>query len=141
MREQTDHTLQRLLMSIPGIGIIIAPTLITKIGDIGRFPSGKSLAAYAGLDPKVKQSGQSLHHNTKITKRGSPYLHQSLYIAACIAARHDPELKKYWQKKTVEGKRYKEATVTTVRKILYRVYTVWKRGTPYMKRELSTIIA
>jgi len=131
VREQTDRELQRLLMSIPGIGVTIASTLITEIGDITRFPSGKSLVAYAGLDPKVKQSGQSLHHNTKITKRGSPYLRQSLYIAAYIAARHDPELKEYWQKKTAEGKRYKEATVATARKMIYRVYAVWKRGTPY----------
>ena len=100
---------------------------------INRFYSGKSLVAYAGLDPKVKQSGVSLKHNTKITKRGSPYLRKSVYISAYIAKRHDPELKEYFDKKINEGKRYKEATVATARKILYRVYAVWKRGTPYVK--------
>jgi len=128
-----DKSIQKLLVSIPGIGPTIADTLIAEIGDINRFPSGKSLAAYAGLDPKVKQSGVSLKHNTKITKRGSPYLRKSVYISAYIAKRHDPELKEYFDKKIDEGKRYKEAAVATARKILYRVYAVWKRGTPYVK--------
>lgn len=131
--ERADKTIKQLLISIPGIGPTIANTLITEIGDIKRFSSGKSLVAYAGLDPKVKQSGVSLKHNTKITKRGSPYLRKSVYISAYIAKRHDPELKEYFDKKISEGKRYKEATVATARKILYRVYAVWKRGTPYLK--------
>jgi len=130
---RTDKSTKELLISIPGIGPIIANTLIAEISDINRFSSGKSLVAYAGLDPKVKQSGVSLKHNTKITKRGSPYLRKSVYISAYIAKRHDPELKEYFDKKINEGKRYKEATVATARKILYRVYAVWKRGTPYIK--------
>jgi len=131
--QQADQTIKKLLVSIPGIGPTIANTLIAEIGDIQRFSSGKSLVAYAGLDPKVKQSGVSLKHNTKITKRGSPYLRKSVYISAYIAKRHDPELKEYFDKKISEGKRYKEATVATARKILYRVYAIWKRGTPYVK--------
>lgn len=131
--EQADQTIKQLLVSIPGIGPTIANTLITEIGEIKRFPSGKSLVAYAGLDPKVKQSGVSLKHNTKITKRGSPYLRKAVYISAYIAKRHDPELKEYFDKKISEGKRYKEATVATARKMLYRVYAVWKRRTPYIR--------
>lgn len=131
--ERADKTTKQLLISIPGIGPTIANTLITEVGDINRFPSGKSLVAYAGLDPKIKQSGVSLKHNTKITKRGSPYLRKAVYISAYIAKRHDPELKEYFDKKIKEGKRHKEAAVATARKILYRVYAVWKRGTPYIK--------
>lgn len=131
--EKADKNLQMLLMSIPGIGPTLAVTFITEIGNIARFSSAKSLVAYAGLDPKVKQSGIGLKRNTKITKRGSPYLRRSAYIAAYIAKRCDPELKMYFQKKKSEGKFYKEATIATARKILSRVYAVWKRKTPYIK--------
>lgn len=127
-----DPKLQKLLASIPGIGPTIAATLISEIGTVTRFPSGKSLVAYAGLDPKVRQSGITLKRNTRITKRGSPYLRRSLYIAASIAQRHDQELRDYFTKKMSEGKAYKEATVAVARKLLNRVYAVWKRGTPYM---------
>lgn len=134
VQKQTDPTLKRLLMTIPGIGETIAATLIAEIETVERFKDANKLVAFAGLDPRVRQSGVSLNKNTKLTKRGSLYLRQSAYIAAYIAARHDPELKEYFEKKRTEGKRYKEATVATARKILYRVYAVWKRGTPYEKR-------
>ncbi len=129
----SDSRVMKLLCSIPGIGPTVASTLIVEIGDIERFPSGKMLAAYAGLDPKVRQSGNTLKRNTRLTKRGSPYLRRVIYLAASIAVMRDPELKKYFEKKINEGKRYKEATVATARKILYRVHAVWKRGTPYVR--------
>ncbi len=60
------------------------------------------------------------------------YLRRALYIAASIAQRHDQDLKKYYLKKRGEGKRYKEATVANAKHLLYRVYAVWKRKTPYL---------
>ena len=141
LAKRMDAGLTALLISIPGIGPTLAATFIAEIGSVHQFPSGKSLVAYAGLDPRVRQSGISLRRNTKLTKRGSPYLRKAAYIAAYIAKRHDVELGAYHAKKMLEGKRYKEATVATARKILYRVYAVWKRGTPYQKRMLSTPIA
>lgn len=128
-----DQKLKALLCTIPGVGNTLSCNFITEIGDVRRFQNSKALAAYAGLDPKVKQSGIGLKHNTKITKRGSPHLRQSAYIAAYVAKRCDPELKQYFEKKIKEGKRYKEAAVATARKILYRVYAVWKRKSPYVK--------
>lgn len=133
-RKDTDPKLTKLLMSIPGVGQSIVVTLINEIDDIQRFPSPKSLVAYAGLDPRVRQSGASLKHNTHITKRGSIYLRRDLYIAASIAARWDSEIHAYCEKKLGEGKRYREAMMACSRKILNRVYAVWKRGTPYRKR-------
>lgn len=139
LTRQVDAGLAALLASIPGIGPTLAATFIAEIGAIHQFSSGKSLVAYAGLDPRVRQSGTSLKRNTKLTKRGSPYLRKAAYIAAYIAKRHDAELGAYHAKKMLEGKRYKEATVATARKILYRVYAVWKRGTPYIKRDVSLL--
>lgn len=133
---QTDTKLQILLCSIPGIGVSLAPILIAEIGDIERFKDSKALIAYAGLDPKVRQSGYTLKRNTHLTKRGSPYLRRAAYIASSIAQRYDPELKHYYEKKRSEGKRYKEATIANARHILHRVYAVWRRGTPYVPRLL-----
>lgn len=133
-RESINPTYEELLCSIPGVGKKVATTLLLEIGEINRFPNSQALVAYSGLDPKVKQSGRGLHHNTKLTKRGSPYLRRMLFLAASIAQRHDPELKTYYEKKRGEGKFYKEATCAVARKILNRVYAVLKRGTPYVVR-------
>lgn len=128
----TDQQLTELLVSIPGIGTTLAATIIAEIGDIARFRNVKTLVAYTGLDPKVRQSGVTLTRNTRITKRGSPYLRRAFFIAASIAQRHDASLKGYYEKKKSEGKRYKEATVANARHLVQRVYAVWKRGTPYV---------
>jgi len=141
VNKEVDSSLKELLCSLPGIGITIANTLICEIGDINRFPSAKSLVAFTGLDPKVRQSGQTLKRNTHLTKRGSPYLRRAVYLAATIAQRHDPELKYYYEKKRSEGKRYKEATISVARKLLNRIYAVWKRGAPYIKSSIRITLS
>jgi len=127
-----------LVESIVGIGEELSPVIVSEIGDALRFKGGKQLVAYAGLDPKVKQSGKVLARNTSITKRGSPYLRRALFIAASVAQRYDPELKAYYEKKRAEGKRYTEVTVANARHMAHRILAVMKRGTPYVKRQLST---
>ena len=72
--ERTDAALQKLLCSVPGIGATLAATIIAEIGNVERFSNAKTLVAFAGLDPRIRQSGYTLKHNTKLTKRGSPYL-------------------------------------------------------------------
>jgi transposase len=129
--------IKQLLESIPGIGTVISDTLLAEIGDITRFSSPKALVAYTGLDPRVRQSGASLNRNTHLTKRGSPYLRRAVYLAAASAERHDPALKAIYDKKRAEGKRYTEATIVVARKLLARVYAVWKRKTPYVTEKLG----
>ena len=132
LHKRTDQTLEKLLTSIPGIGPTIADILIAEIGSIDRFYSGKALVAFAGIDPRVKQSGASLKRNTRITKRGSPHLRHILYFATVVAQLHYREFRDHFLKKTGEGKTYTEATLSGARKLVYRIYAVWKRGTPYI---------
>src|SRR3990167_7559165 len=128
-----DPAIYQLLTSLVGIGPAIAVSLSAEIGDIHRFLGPKQLVAYAGLDPRVRQSGTVLNRNTRLTKRGSAELRHSLFLAANIARQHDPELKAYYQKKRAEGRTYTAATVATARKVCYRVFAVLSRGTPYIK--------
>jgi len=97
----------------------------------------KQLVAFAGVDPRVRQSGTVLSRNTRLTKRRSPELRNSLFLAANIARQHDPGLNAYYQEKRGEGRTYTEATVATARKLSNRVFAVLKRGTPYIKYELT----
>lgn len=133
-QKKIDPKLKELLKSIVGVGDLTATTFITEISDINRFKNGKSLIAYAGLDPKVRQSGLLLKRNTKITKRGSPHLRRAAYLSAQVATRYDPELILYYQKKINECKTHREAVIAVAKKLLYRLYAVWKRGTPYVKK-------
>ena len=55
----------RLLMSLPGLGAVTCATFLAEVGDISRFPNASKLASYAGLAPKVRQSGKTIHSVTK----------------------------------------------------------------------------
>ena len=120
-----------LLQTIPGVGPYVAASLIGEIQNIKRFSRAKALIAFAGLDPRIKQSGKTLNTTGKLTKRGSSYLRHSIFIAANVAKRCDPVFKATYDKKRAEGKRYTVANCIVSRKLLKTVRAVWISGKPY----------
>lgn len=136
--QETPIDDRRFLESIPGIGPKLSLSILSEIGEIARFHSGDSLIAYAGLDPKIRQSGATLLSVGRMTKRGSPHLRRALFLAANIARMHDPDLRAYYEKKRSEGKRHSAATCAVARKLTLRVFSVLKRRSEYKVREVST---
>lgn len=120
-----------LLQSIPGIGAYVAASFIGEIQSMERFGSTKALIAYAGLDPKIRQSGTSLNVTGRLTKRGSSHLRHSLFIAANIARIHDPQFKALYNKKRAEGKSHTVAVIVVARRLLAVVRAVWLSGESY----------
>jgi transposase len=119
------------LQTIPGIGPYIASSLIGEIQTIERFTSAHALVAYAGLDPRIKQSGHTLNTTGRLTKRGSSYLRRSIFIGANIARQHDPNFRALYDKKRAEGKPYTVANCVVARKLLTVVRGVWMSGKDY----------
>jgi transposase len=113
------------LQTIPGIGPYVAASIIGEIQDMERFKTAHALTAYAGLDPKIRQSGHALNSTGRLTKRGSAYLRRSIFIAASVARQYDPNMKALYDKKRNEGKGYKVATIVVARKLLSIVRAVW----------------
>jgi transposase len=60
----------RRLVTIPGVNLITAATLVAVIGDVSRFASARKLVGYLGLDPRVRQSGASPARTGRILKGG-----------------------------------------------------------------------
>lgn len=123
---------EELIDSIPGFAVKLSAIVHHEIGDIHRFDNVKSLVAYAGLDPRVKQSGEQLKTSGRITKRGSKMLRSALYMAANVARRYDPGLNKYYEKKKDEGRSHKEILCMIGRKLLFRIVAVIKEDRPYV---------
>lgn len=72
------------LQTIPGIGTVLSATIVAEIGDISRFPSPQKLIGYAGLAPKVYQSGNTDRRGT-LSKAGPKPLRWALIEASTIA--------------------------------------------------------
>ena len=69
------------LMTLPGVGQLIAVTLVAEIGDIERFPAAKHLRSYARLVPQVQQSGERTYTGP-LVKRGNRHLSRALVLMA-----------------------------------------------------------
>ena len=137
-----DRELERLLQqtdtyltTIPGLGVVLAATILGEIGDIHRFASLKQLVAYAGLDPTVHQSGQFQASHSHISKRGSIYLRRALWIAASVTRRYDPDLKALYEHKRLQHKHHSVAMGAVCHRLLARIYVILKEQRPYEVRE------
>lgn len=131
---------EEILDSHPGFGEKLSAIVSAEVGDIRRFTSSKQLVAYAGLDPRIIQSGQKNVHG-RMTKRGNPILRHALFLAAAVAERYDDELKRFYQKKRDEGKRHTHATCAVSRKLCCRLYALVTQDRLYEVRPLEGVEA
>jgi len=131
MRPSKDTAYRHVLETIPGIGPVLAASIIGEIGDINRFPNAKALVAYAGLDATVRSSGQFEGTRNRISKRGSPVLRHSIWLAAVSARRFNPEMKEFFEKKRSEGKHTLVATGAVARRMVHLIYSLWKDNRPF----------
>ena len=126
-----------LILGIPGIGSTLGGAIIGEIGDVNRFKTPKQLIAFAGMDPKVTQSGQFTGTENKISKRGSPFLRRAVYIAANIARIHDPVFKVHYERLVARGKHPKQALAAVATKLLRVIHAVMVKQVPYTPEILA----
>lgn len=119
------------ILGIPGIGIMSAAGIIGEIGDIGNFASSDALYAFTGLDPRVYESGKYKAANVRISKKGSPYLRNALYIASECVIRFEPTFMEYYAKKASEGKSFRVVLGHVAKKLVRILYAMMKRNLEY----------
>ena len=126
------------LTTITGIGSTLAAVILSEIGgDIRRFSSPAKLAAYAGVDPTVKQSGDFSGTRIKMSKRGSPYLRRAIWLASTVAAFKDPVIHALYERKRAEGKDHMTVIGHVCRKMISIIFAVLRDNTPYVPAGIS----
>ena len=119
------------LMSFPGVGIVIAATVLAEVGDFARFIHRNAIARYAGFNPSVYASGESCRTG-HIAKAGSRDLRWAMVQAAWVAIRSDPVIKKLWLKlkRRSDGKR---AAIAIARRMLRWMWHTSKNRQRYQR--------
>jgi transposase len=127
-----DHRYVPQLLTIPGLGWVLAYTIAAEIGDIGRFPTPRKLAAYTGLCPRVYQSGESDRRGS-LSKQGPRYLRWALIEATSHACRHPAYARRYQQTKRRLGKQRgpKVARVQLARTLASAIWHMLTRNQPF----------
>lgn len=132
--ELVDGDLAELLQTIPGVGPSIAATLVSEIGDIGRFTDFDQLLAFAGVHPAERSSGKkgaNPETSWHMSKAGNSHLRAAAYRMAVVGLRHNPVIAAHYARKRAAGKSPMNALGHCMRKALSLVWGVWRNQTPF----------
>jgi transposase len=130
-----DHPYVPLLLSVPGIGWVLAFTIAAEIGEIERFSSPQKLTGYTGLCPRVNQSGDS-DRRGPLTKQGPRYLRWALIEATMHALKHPAYAERYQRNKRRLGKQRgaKVAQVDIARRLAHAIWHMLSRNEKFAPR-------
>lgn len=123
-RRELDH-----LQAVPGVGRIVALTVLAAFSDARRFPTAKHAASYAGLVASSYDSGERVQHG-HITRRGSSELRSMLCEAAHHARRPDHPLQPYFFS-LLARRGYKMAIVAVAHRLCRILYAMLRDGTDF----------
>jgi transposase len=126
-----------LLLSVPGVGAVIASVLRGHLGNLERFTNLAAFRAYTGLVPRENSSGGT-DRRGKISKAGPSMLRWSLYLAADTARKWDPQLAELYRRLMVErGRHHNQALCAVASHLVGRIWAVVREDRPYQWRDLD----
>lgn len=131
----TDPEIRRnyeLLISIVGVGLVVAVTTIVLTENFTTFTNPRKYASYIAIAPFPHESGTSIRGATRVSKQGFRQAKADMSISVLSAITFDPDIKEYWQRKKAEGK-HTGCVLNAIKfKIVLRMFAVVKRGKPYV---------
>jgi transposase len=119
---------QDLLKSVPGIGDIVARTLIAELPELGQVDR-RQIAALAGIAPINRDSGR--YRGKRKIQGGRVAVRAPLYMACLVAIRHNPALKSFYRRLREAGKPARLALVATMRKLLTILNAILRDQRPW----------
>jgi transposase len=132
--EEVASTVEELevLMTAPGVAEFSGLMVYSELGEIERFDRAAQAVSYAGLDPVVRESGDSRQEG-QISKEGNKNLRWILYQSASTAVHNvkDPFLHGFYRRQREKGKPKKVAMVATARKLLVALFHMLQKNEPY----------
>jgi transposase len=129
-RQALDWPEIRRLMTVPGVNLICAATFIAAIGRADRFLTSRKLVAYLGLDPKVRQSGETPARSGRISKRGSAQARWALVEASWSVVLQPGPSRAFYQR-TRDRRGHGRAIVATARKLSILFWCMLRRSEDY----------
>jgi transposase len=137
-----DHPYVPLLLTVPGIGWVLAYTIAAELGDISRFPTPRKLAGYSGLCPRVYQSGER-DLRGPLSKQGPRYLRWALVEAATHACTHPAYREHYQHTKARIGKQRgaKVAQIDLARRLTEAIWHMLTRQQPFAPKGATDPLA
>lgn len=141
-----DHPACRLMMSVPGVGVLVALTYLSTIEDPTRFTSSRRVAAHLGLVPRRWQSGE-MDRQGRISRCGDGMARTMLFEAANVIFTRvrAPSNLKAWGEALVPRIGKKKARVAVARKLAVLLHRIWVTGRAFqasgVEHEIGSLAA
>jgi transposase len=119
---------ENLLASVPGVGPVIARTLISELPELGTL-GRKEIAALAGLAPFTRQSGK--WRGKSFIGGGRTAVRCALFMGAMVAKQHNPILKAFFDRLVAAGKPKMVAIIAVARKLLTMLNAIIRDNRPW----------
>lgn len=124
-----------LLTSVPGIGNVIATTLIAALPELGKV-SDKRISALVGVAPLNRDSGK--YRGSRTIWGGRANVRAALYMGVLVAVQHNPVLKAFYARLVAQGKAKKSALTACMHKLLRILNAMIRDGKPWQPPTLAT---
>lgn len=118
-----------LLRSVPGVGAVLATTLLAEVPELGRL-NRKQIGALVGVAPLNCDSGAG--RGKRVIWGGRAQVRAVLYMATLVAVRHNPVLRAFYQRLLAAGKPKKVALVAGMHKLLLLLNAIVRHQTPWV---------
>jgi len=131
---KSDEGLQEnftLVTSIKGVALINTAAILIATQNFTRFENARQFACYAGMAPFGKQSGTSINSKPKVSRLANKKIKTLLTQAAKSAMAHDPNIRRYYERKTTEGKNKWLITNNVRNKIVHTIFAIVRSKQPY----------
>jgi transposase len=128
----------RLLMRVPGIGVLSVLAYVSTVEDPTRFSRSRSVGAHLGLTPKQYQSGE-IDRSGRISKYGDTLTRTLMYEAAVVLltrVKRSSSLKD-WAQAIAKRSGMGKARVALARKLTVILHSIWRSGEPFRWSELQ----
>lgn len=122
----------QLLQSVPGVGPIVARSLLGGLPELGQLDR-REIAALVGVAPHAHDSGT--YRGRRRCWGGRSSMRPVLYMAALVAAHHNPVLRAFYQRLLAQGKPKKLALTAVARRLLTILNAMLRDGTPWTYAE------
>ena len=128
----------RLLESLPGVGLSSAATYMAFIHYISRFPTIEKFRKWCGIVPRSKQSGEAEAKAMSITQAGPNLIKATLFLNAEVARQWDGQIAAIYHTQMVDyGKHHIQAVCACATHLANRIYAILSQQRPYQLRDLD----
>lgn len=136
LEKQLDERMQPLDSPLYSLGITspMVAAIHAESDPISDFATPEEYVAYTGLDPSRHDSGDTIHRQGKISKRGSPLLRCTLYLTAFVVCRRHDYFARIYRKHRAKGKKHSDALVVVARRLARVVWRLLTDDRGFTKR-------